>query len=235
MRQIPKYGIIGSGRLKSHLSHYFSLSNIPFNTWSRKENSSEDFASFADKSDVIILLIKDDAIEAFIDQNPILKGKILIHFSGSLTTEKAIGMHPLMSFSEKLFELETYQKLVFITEEPVDFKQIFPSLKNQSHSIKKEDKAYYHALCVMSGNFTSILWAKLFSELEAKLKIPKEAAFPYLKSICDNLIHDYKNALTGPLIRKDIKTIDHNLDSLSKDDFLPIYEAFYQVFLGEKL
>ena len=109
-----------------------------------------------------------------------------------------------MSFSEKLYKLETYQELVFITEELVDFKQIFPSLKNQSHSIKKEDKAYYHALCVMSGNFTSILWAKLFSELETKLKIPKEAAFTYLNSIRDNLIHDYKNALTGPLIRKDL-------------------------------
>ena len=230
MRQIPKYGIIGSGRLKSHLSHYFLLSNIPFNTWSRKENSSTELENFTDKSDVIILLIKDDAIEEFIDQNPIIKSKILVHFSGSLTTSKAVGMHPLMSFSEKLFELEAYQKIVFITEELVDFKQIFPSLMNQSYSIRKEDKAYYHALCVMSGNFTSILWAKLFSELETKLKIPKESAFAYLNSIRDNLIHDYKNALTGPLIRKDIKTINRNLAALEKDSFLPIYKAF----LGER-
>ena len=58
MRQIPAYGIIGSGRLKGHLSHYFSLSNIPFNTWSRKDNSLIELESFANKSDVIILLIK---------------------------------------------------------------------------------------------------------------------------------------------------------------------------------
>ena len=230
MRQIPKYGIIGSGRLKGHLSNYFSLSNIPFNTWSRKENSLQELEIFTDKSDIILLLIKDDAIDAFINQNPIIQSKKLIHFSGSLTTEKAAGMHPLMSFSKKLFELETYQKLVFITEEEVDFKQIFPSLKNQSYSIKKEDKAYYHALCVMSGNFTSILWAKLFTELERKLDIPKEAAYSYLDSICMNLIDDYKCALTGPLIRKDTRTINCNLTALINDSFLPIYEAF----LGER-
>lgn len=230
MRQIPTYGIIGSGRLKSHLSHYFSLSNIPFKTWSRKENSLSELRTFADSSDVIILLIKDEAIEEFIDHNPIIKTKILIHFSGCLNTEKAVGMHPLMSFSEELFELETYQKLVFITEEDANFKQIFPTLKNQTYSIKKENKAYYHALCVMSGNFTSILWAKLFSELESKLNIPKEAAYQYLDSICINLIDDYKSALTGPLIRKDIITIKRNLEALENDSFLPIYKAF----LGER-
>ena len=230
MRQIPTYGIIGSGRLKSHLSHYFSLSNIPFNTWSRKENSLQELRIFMNKSDVIILLIKDDAIETFIDQNPIIKNKILVHFSGSLTTQKAVGIHPLMSFSTKLFDLETYQKIVFITKESVDFKQIFPSLKNQSYSIKKADKAYYHALCVMSGNFTSILWAKLFSELEHRLDIPKEAAYPYLNSIYINLINDYKSALTGPIIRKDTITINRNLEALINDSFLPIYESF----LGER-
>ena len=69
----------------------------------------------------------------------------------------------------------------------------------------------------------------MFSELKHRLDIPKEAAYPYLDSICKNLIEDYKRALTGPLIRKDIITIKRNLGALATDSFLPIYEAF----LGE--
>jgi predicted short-subunit dehydrogenase-like oxidoreductase (DUF2520 family) len=230
MRQIPNYGIIGSGRLSCHLSHYFSSSNIHYNSWSRKHNSTTDLPEFVNKSDVIFLLIKDDAIESFIKQYPVIKSKILIHCSGSLITDKAIGMHPLMSFGDELYDFLIYQKMAFIIDENADFTQIFPTLENPHYQIKKQHKPYYHALCVMSGNFSSILWSKLFSELEQKLNIPKEAAFSYLESVGNNLMHDYKTALTGPLIRGDKTTINSNLAALSDDEFLPIYQAVVKLF-----
>jgi predicted short-subunit dehydrogenase-like oxidoreductase (DUF2520 family) len=225
MRQIPRYLIIGSGRLGAHLSHYFKLSGIDFNAWSR--SSSIRLEELAQASDVILLAIKDDAIVDFIDQHPEIQDKVLVHCSGSLAIEEAFGMHPLLSFGDKLYDLRTYQSFPFVIDFKVsDFKQYFPTILNPVYFIPKEQKAYYHALCVMSGNFTTVLWCKLFKELEERLGIPKQAACPYLESIMNNLISDHTKALTGPLVRGDRATINKNLDALKADSFLPIYQAF---------
>ncbi|MCX6145628.1 MAG: DUF2520 domain-containing protein [Candidatus Kapabacteria bacterium] len=224
MRQIPHYLIIGSGRLSSHLSHYFTLSNLAFNIWNRLIGNLEHLVSI---SDVIILAISDDAIPGFIEQNPIIKDKILIHCSGSMNIDDTIAIHPLMSFGKELYDYHIYQKIPFLIDSKLeDFKNIFPQLNNQVYLISKTQKAYYHALCVMSGNFTTILWSKLFNELESTLCIPKEAAFSYLKATTNNLLKDHTKALTGPLVRGDVVTISKNLEALRNDNFLPIYEAF---------
>ena len=231
MRQIPNYLIIGSGRLSKHLSYYFALSNLSFNNWSRANNNQKQLEEFVKSSYVIILAISDDAIANFIEQNLTITNQILVHCSGSLAIENAIGMHPLMSFSNELYDHKTYQKIPFIVDSKIeDFKKIFPTLNNQAYFIPKEEKAYYHALCVMSGNFTTILWSKLFQELEMRLNIPKEAAFLYLEAITHNLLSDYKKALTGPIIRGDQITINKNLESLKGDPFLTIYQAFIKTY-----
>ena len=82
----------------------------------------------------------------------------------------------------------------------------------------------------MSGNFTTLLWSKLFKELSNKLHIPQRAAYPYLQAICHNLITDHTAALTGPLSRGDNVTIEKNLKALSQDPFAIIYRAFVEVF-----
>lgn len=227
MRQIPKYLIIGSGRLSAHLAHYFNLSHMAYDIWSRLNNNLIELKKLAKDCDVIILAISDDAIVSFIAQNPIIKNKILIHCSGSLNIDDVIGLHPLMSFGQKLYDLQTYLQIPFIIDSKLeDFQNIFPQLNNQIYLISKNQKAYYHTLCVMSGNFTTILWSKLFNELESKLNIPKKAAFSYLKAITNNLLSDHTKALTGPLVRRDVATISKNLEALKDDNFLPIYEAF---------
>jgi len=158
---------------------------------------------------------------------PGLKAPRLIHFSGALVTPLATGMHPLMTFTKGFYELADYQKMAFVCEEgDVTFQNVFPQLKNPNYTIKKEQKAFYHALCVMSGNFSVILWQKLFEEFQTKLGIPAEAAFPYLERISRNLQNDSRGALTGPLQRKDLQTINKNLDALDGDSFRAIYQAF---------
>jgi len=228
-----KYGIVGSGSLARHLLHYFSLLNIAHTHWCRENDSINALEDLVKNSDVIMVLIKDDAIEAFIDANPILKQKRLVHCSGALTTSKAVGVHPLMSFGDDLYSYEEYKKIPFILEKgSVDFKKIFPQLENKYHYINKEDKALYHALCVMSGNFTSILWSKFFDEISSKFNLAPEVAHPYLESICKNLITNPQKAPTGPLVRKDLKTIEKNLKALSGGPFHGIYKAFVDLMVG---
>jgi len=229
MRQIPSYLIVGSGRIAKHFSYYFHNENIKFNNWTRS-SSPKHLQKLVKISDVVILAIKDDAIIDFIKKHPIVSKKILFHCSGTLSTDKAKCMHPLLSFGEELYDVDVYKTFPFIVDfKTSEFKKYFPNLPNPIYFIPQKDKAYYHALCVMSGNFTSILWSKLFSELENRFNIPKEAGFPYLTSIAQNLFINHKKALTGPLTRKDKTTIEKNLAALDTDCFLSIYQAFIEL------
>ncbi len=229
MRQVPKYGIIGGGRAARHFSHYLKLLNIPHLQWSRK-NNSESPESYLSVCAVVLLLISDSALEPFLEIHPTLRKKMLVHFSGAIFIEGVAGFHPLMTFGPRLYSLKEYQEMSFVVEEEgVPFYKIFPELDNPYYAIPKELKSRYHALCVMSGNFTTILWQKFFSELETRFKIPRKAGFSYLKQIYQNLVENPGDALTGPLARGDYATITRNINSLEGDPFQNLYRAFVEV------
>lgn len=244
MRQVPskriipparrhaRYGIIGDGRTARHTAHYFSLLKIPFSQWSRR--ISRDSGLRLEKAlqycKTILLLIKDSAIEDFIAARPFLKPKKLVHFSGSLTTPLAEGVHPLMTFGPDLYDLNTYESIPFILEQGrASFRELFPELKNPSYCIAPEMKPFYHSLCVLSGNFTCLLWQKFFNDLEEKLHIPKEAALPYLDRVMKNISFNADAALTGPVSRKDYSTLEKNLLALRNDPFKRVFKAFMEI------
>jgi hypothetical protein len=230
MGQVPQqqpYGIVGDGKLAHHLIHYFNLLRIPYRQWSRRGQSTP--SDTLSGCSAVLIAIKDSAIEPWVReycaQHP--NNQKFVHFSGALTIPGAVGMHPLMTFSSGFYELPEYQKIPFVCEQgDVSFSEVFPDLKNPHFTIKPEDKAYYHALCVMGGNFSVILWNKVFEEFKNRLHLPPEAVFPYLERVTKNLESDSRHALTGPLQRKDLHTIHKNIESLEGDSFQIIYQAF---------
>lgn len=222
------YLIIGNGNIARHFSHYFSLKQIKFNKWSRSECHISELQTLSKSSDIILLLISDDAIESFVQENPFLKEKTLIHFSGSLVTPLAYGAHPLMSFSEQLYELPTYESISFVVEKNSKFMTYFPDLKNPNFEIEKSQKALYHTLCVLSGNFSVLLWQKAMHDFQTKLALPSQILIPYLKQITHNLTTNPETALTGPLARRDTKTLKKNLASLKSDPYYNVYLSFVQ-------
>jgi 2-dehydropantoate 2-reductase len=92
-------------------------------------------------------------------------------------------------------------------------------------------KAYYHSLCVMANNFTTLLWQKFFKELSTQCQIPAQAALPFLQQTLLNLQHQHTTALTGPLARNDQVTINQNLQALTGDPFHAVYAAFVQAYI----
>lgn len=231
MRQVPEYAIIGAGRMARHFRQYLHLLNIPYQQWSRKVDPAHtQLEAIIDRCNPIVILIQDGAIESFISTHPFLLDKTLVHFSGSLHTELAHSAHPLMTFSSELYSLDAYQKIPFVIENNrLSMNDLLPGLNNPSFKISSELKAFYHAMCVIGGNFTAILWQKFFTELETVFKIPKEAAYPYLNQVCVNLQKNLAEALTGPLVRKDEITIKANLQALENDPFQKVYQAFLGV------
>jgi predicted short-subunit dehydrogenase-like oxidoreductase (DUF2520 family) len=179
----------------------------------------------------VLLLLRDDAIEEFVEGWPALRSKQLVHCSGSLRTAVAESAHPLMTFGERLYDLDVYRRIAFVTDiGATPFDRLLPGLPNAWYAIPPDAKPYYHALCVMAGNFSTLLWAKLFGELETRFSIPRSAAMPYLQQVNANLQSDSSRALTGPLVRRDMNTIAGNLRALEGDPFHAVYAAFARAY-----
>jgi predicted short-subunit dehydrogenase-like oxidoreductase (DUF2520 family) len=224
-RQAPQYTIIGNGRVARHLCQYFDLLEVPYSHWHRSLDLST-LNNCIENASHIIVAISDDSIETFIKQF-LCNKKIIIHCSGSLTTELAYSAHPLQTFSEKLYSIEEYKKIPFVIEaEGPEFTTLLPGLPNPHFKINRAQKPLYHALCVMANNFTTILWQKVFREFEGQLGIDRCALMPILAQTTTNLTTHANSALTGPIARNDTTTIQKNLNALQEDSFYDIYQAF---------
>lgn len=265
-RQVPakapplSYCLVGNGRLAWHLEYYFSLLKLPVTRWFRRQGTSLDQAT--EGASVVMLAISDAAIEPLARELAARKrpGQTLVHFSGAWSTPLAVGLHPLMTFGPVLHDRATYEAIPFVEDvEHVQdkdahrgFAELFPSLPNPVHRIDPRRKALYHALCVMAGNFTTVLWSKLFNDFHHALGLPAEAALPYLRQTARNLEDQARQspaqpvaagagrplapsipALTGPIARRDLATIERNLAALSGDPYQGIYRAFVEALLPD--
>ncbi len=235
MRQVPeaKVVLIGNGRLAQHFKFYFSQEKIPLDHWYRK---SGDPLSKFQSSKTYLLAISDTSIRQFIETYPWLKAKQLIHFSGSLTLSNAQSFHPLSTFQrESLYDVEYYRSIPIISEiSKISFSEVFPNLKNPEFKIRPEQKPLYHALCVMAGNFTTLLWSNSMSKFESELGLPREILQPFLEQTFKNISSHGHKSLTGPLVRRDFDTIDKNLKALEGDSYQKVYKAFVSAYYSLK-
>lgn len=225
-----EYLIVGNGKTAKHISRYFKLLGIPFNSWNRNETIL--FKEKLTEEKKILLLISDDQIEKFIREHKtkVSPGVTWIHFSGALSIRFAESVHPLFTFHDSLYDFNTYKSIPFITEKGRKrFQELFPELRNISFEIESSQKSLYHAWCSIAGNFTSILWSEFFNRFENKFNLPREASFPYLKQITANILSN-PDSLTGPFARGDKSTINKHLGALKDDDFYNIYNSFKEFY-----
>jgi 2-dehydropantoate 2-reductase len=226
------YLLLGSGRLAQHIHFYFNHIGISHRTWDRRSGNPQTLQASLTESTKVIFLIKDGEIKNLREQFSSLWGnRLLVHCAGSLEIEGMESAHPLCSFTESLYEPDFYSRIPFITvKSKKTFNELFPELKNPTAAITKENKALYHALCVASGNFTQILWQESFKSFEEELGLKSEMLYPYLESIVFNLKTNSQRALTGPLARRDLQTINSNLEALKGRKLKEIYESFLKFF-----
>lgn len=239
------YAILGDGRLARHLHHYLGLLGQTCSGWAR--NPASDFNSHGiadaerrlrrtiEPASRVLLLVSDDAIAPLVRRYSFLHSRRLIHCAGALSLPGIAGAHPLMTFSNDLYTLEQYQEIPFLVESGHDFAELFPALPNPNHTVPVERKAYYHALCVMAGNFPQILWQALSARFEGELGIPASVLEPYLLQVVHNFLADPGGALTGPLARGDTQTIARNLGALDGDSLEDLYRAFVTLYSSEHI
>lgn len=227
MQQVPTYLIIGNGRLARHLSFYFQSQNITFKTWSRSQGG--DLGALVHSVETVLLCISDSALESFVNDNDCLKEKTLVHFSGATFVKDVLAFHPLMTFSHDPYDKDFYPTIPFISfNSDVSFKSIFPMLKNPTSVLDEKLMPYYHSLCVMGGNFTTLLWAKC-SEAFREIGINSEFIKPYMQKVFENTLADPVKNLTGPLVRGDQATINKNMDALANPKDKKLYQSFVDI------
>lgn len=233
------FAIIGGGRLARHMRHYLTLSGLPVSAWSRDgaddvnthriANTLARLQATVSPASHVLLLVSDKAIPEVLQRYPFLHEKILVHCSGAQSIPGVAGAHPLMTFGHDLYTPEQYRQIPFVVDQGHQLADLLPGLSNPHFHIRPEDKPRYHALCVMAGNFSQILW-QAASERFSALGLPPETLHPYLQQVARNFVANPGAALTGPLSRGDQHTTHRNLKALDGDLLQPVYQAFVDLY-----
>lgn len=184
--------------------------------------------------DLIILAVSDDSIELVSKQiadilTPI-ENKNVIHCSGTHSSEilahlekkgvRIASFHPIksvtkntVSFEGIWFDMEGDKELLSILE------QLSENLGAFSFRVEPEAKPYLHASAVVASNYLVVL-ADLVSKISAKGNIPGETAIKALAPLMENTLSNINelgvtDALTGPIAREDVQTIQKHLQCLA--------------------
>jgi predicted short-subunit dehydrogenase-like oxidoreductase (DUF2520 family) len=240
-------GILGDGRLAKNLQHWLQLKGVRPSLASRRdfaflreENWTEYLARSFSTCKVVVVAVSDVALEEVVrDLRRVFSGAI-VHCSGAKFFAGASTWHPLCTFTERMLTVEQYDSIHFVgTRESLPFAEVFPAFANAHSYIEKEQLPLYHALCVLAGNFSTLLWSTLAKGFEAELKLSSTVAIPYLQAVARNIElgleeSNVEKYLTGPISRGDATTIESNLAALQNKPAATIYRAFVDVFSKQK-
>ena len=170
-------------------------------------------------------------------------GQAVVHCSGAdsldvLEPARIVGarvgsFHPLQTFASIQKAIENLPGSTFALEAEGDLLLTLEAMAQalEGHWIKlgAGDKAAYHAAAVMTSNYLVTL-VKLASDLWQSFGIPRDEAIqallPLLKGTLNNIENlSIPNALTGPIARGDVGTVQIHLNTLqtAAPALLPVY------------
>ena len=189
------------------------------------------------KSDVLFLTVPDDAISTVWEQVKTypIQGKFICHCSGSLGSAVLSGIeatgaygysiHPMFPFKGKKTAYEDLAQALFSVEgneeHMEEIMDLLSACPNRIVRLKSEDKPKYHAAAVFASNLAVGLINQA-KELLNECGFDDEAALNALKPLAVtnmNNIFDVGtcDALTGPVERHDIKTVQKHLDAIDQE------------------
>lgn len=248
-----KTGFIGAGRIAFSLGRYFAGQGIQVTGYtSRHEESAKKAAAFTgtsffqgpdeliDASDAIFLTVPDSEIRTVflsLDRNR-LRGKEIIHCSGSLSAEEAfpgaeennivpISIHPLYPFSDRLRSYEGLGGVFFCLEGPDEGALQAWEVRLQAAGLRTRilpagGKAAYHLACVEMSNMICGLASLAAAHLQDVGFSEAEALTALRPLFAENAAALFEKgpaaALTGPVERGDIGTLKKHLTCMEGDE-----------------
>jgi predicted short-subunit dehydrogenase-like oxidoreductase (DUF2520 family) len=195
-----------------------------------------EIAEVAGAADVVLVSVPDDAIHDVADQvgRGIRTGKVAVHTSGGVSIEalapvRAAGarpasVHPLQTLPDPTRGAEALRgAAVAVTSEPTDRALLFRLARSwggRPFALADNGKSLYHAAAVMASNYlVTSVWAA--TRLLEKLAVPgaRHLIAPLAQASIDNATTmPAAKAITGPVARGDIGTVQRHIEALCKDD-----------------
>ncbi len=209
-----------------------------------------DAAEAARLADIVLLTTADDQIQEVCEKiasgGGFRRGQKVIHMSGasSLAVLKSamrsgtdvLSIHPLQAFATVQGAIEQLPGTVFgVTAEDqyiVEWaNNLVKELGGKPIYIPDEQKTIYHAAaCVVSNYFVTLMWIGKNMAIHAGMpeELALNAYWPLIMGTLKNIERNGPSgALTGPIARGDIKTIEDHRKKLEKKlrKFLQVYDV----------
>lgn len=198
------------------------------------------FQEVIDRCDIVFLTVPDNAIEEVAQALNMLESldtSYFVHTSGAHTLQslailrhksRGIGsIHPAYPFAHRNDNTLNLSNVTFAIEASNieienHLKQLVLDTKGNPIVLTSDKKRLYHAAMVFTSNYTVTLYSigiSLLKSLEIDDAIAANTLNQLLKSTVNNLDSlGLPEALTGPLVRNDTRTIKAHLETLNKVD-----------------
>ncbi len=239
-----KIGIIGTGRVCYSMGKYMQDHGIRVTGfYDRHRERALDAAQFTGTdsfdriedlvaaSDTLFLTTSDGEIANVWDciRHLSIQGKIICHFSGSLSSDQfqgiektrayGLSIHPMLAFSDKYTSYKQLQNAFFTLEGHAQalavMEPLLQKMGNPVQRIAPEQKALYHAAAATLSNQVVALLASGYEMLEAcgfDTENARRASAALVRGNVENVIASgCVQALTGPIERGDLVTVEKHL------------------------
>lgn len=197
-------------------------------------------------ADLFLITVPDQQITPIAQElagNPNLHpGTMVMHCSGALTSDclnslrarecKVASLHPSFSFREPQFSINQFVTIPCAIEGDVAAVEfitpLFTGIGAQIYQIATENKALYHAAAVFGSNYVITLLQQAhhcFLAAGLSEQQAKDVLDALLPSVVENVkqVSEPKLALTGPIQRGDVTTIQQHLQVLTEPDVREFY------------
>lgn len=232
----------------TNLVGYYSRS-LYSSAYAAKVTNSGKFTSIeklVEKSNVILITTPDDQISEIWStiSKFSIQNKIVCHCSGSLSSEiffdisskgaSGCSMHPILAISSKE---NSYKDLssAFFTLEGQDkaiefFSRVLDSKRNKYKVLSRTEKTKYHISSVFISNLI-IAMGNISIKLLGDYDFSQEEALDALKSLAVGNMDKFfvrgpQDALTGPVERNDLGTVEKHLKALSDDKYKNVEKIY---------
>ncbi len=200
-------------------------------------------------SNMIWITTPDDQIEQVVKQIlslsvPDVNSKTILHASGahsldvleplSLAGYNIAAAHPLMAFNNAESAVRRMPEVWFAIEDMpqsiISLEKFFAKCGNRTFRLEPGSKTLYHAAaCMLSNYMVTLLDAsyRMFEHVGLNEEETQAATTPLLESVIENLRDkSTAEALTGPIKRGDLETVDMHLASMTKEmpEVLQLYK-----------
>ena len=198
----------------------------------------EDMETLVQACDTIFLTVPDGQIanvaEEIAASSVCLDGKTMIHTSGALSSRIFSGMgsrvsgysiHPIYAVNSKTDSYIHFQDCYMTIEgEGTKTQELICLFEKMGHTIRQisaDQKAKYHASAVFASNLVIGLYkmgTTLLSECGFTPEEAEHALMPLFANNAENMERfGCEKALTGPVSRGDVATVEKHLQALDGD------------------